>query len=224
MAKILIVEDDVNLADSVSDWLTFERYTLDVSNDGTTAMEYLRNYIYDLIILDWELPGMAGIDICRAYRSAGKQTPILFLTGKNSIQDKEAGFEAGADDYLTKPFHPKELIARVRALLRRPPEVTGDRLLIGSLLLDWKAHFVSYKDKEIQLAPREFLLLDFLMRHPSQVFSTEALLERIWPTSAEASVDSVRVCLKRLKAKLGEPSLIENVHGHGYKLAPPDQA
>jgi two-component system, OmpR family, manganese sensing response regulator len=218
MAKILLVEDDSNLSDMVEDWLAFERHTADVAADGNAALQFLHTYTYELIILDWELPGVMGIDICRRFRQDGGKTPILFLTGKSAVDDKEAGFEAGADDYLTKPFASRELMARVKALLRRPPELLGDKLRVGTLELDRQAHTLMQAQSTIQLSPREFTVLEFLMRHPNQFFTADALLDRVWPANAEVSIDSVRVCIKRIRSKLGDSCPIESLAGHGYRL------
>src|SRR5262249_34277288 len=176
------------------------------------------------LILDWQLPGMAGIDICKEFRSQGGMTPVLMLTGKSAISDKETGLDAGADDYLTKPFHMKELSARVRALFRRASRGTSNILTIGDLVLDPSNYRVTRDGVEIQLQKREFALLEFLMRNPNRVFSSEALLERVWVTDADVTPDAIRVYIMRLRKKVDEgakASLIQTVHGVGYKLQTP---
>jgi two-component system OmpR family response regulator len=173
--------------------------------------------------MDWNLPHMEGIDICKAFRLNGGTTPIIMLTGKREIDDKEAGLDAGADDYLTKPFHMKELGARIRALLRRPAAVVSQDLKARDISLDPVTHRVCKGEKELDILPKEFALLEFLMRHPKQVFSAEALIERVWPTDSEASSGSIRTYVNRLRSKIdseGQNSLITTVHGIGYRLDP----
>lgn len=221
MAKILVVEDDATLQDNLRDWLTFEHHIVETASNGGDGLELLRFYKYDLVILDWQLPNMDGIEVCRQFRSLGGSTPVLMLTGKDSIADKEAGLDAGADDYLTKPFHTKELSARVRALLRRPSLFTATLLQVGLLELDPTAHTVRLGGAAIKLIPKEFALLEFLMRHPDQVFSAEILLDHIWESESNASIDTLRTYMKTLRRKItpdGGECPITTVHGLGYKL------
>lgn len=207
----------------VKDWLTFEHHMVETADNGKDGLEKLQYYQYDVIVLDWELPEMTGIEICKQFRSAGGKTPVLMLTGKGTIVDKETGFEAGADDYLTKPFHMKELSVRLRALLRRAGgNLTGDELKYRDVVIEPANHRATKNGKDLQLLPKEFALLEFLMRHPSQVFSAEALLSRVWSSDSEATIDAVSTCIKRLRKKVdveGETSIIKTVHGVGYKLA-----
>lgn len=221
MSKILLVEDDQGLCRMIRDWLTMEHYNLEIISEGREALEKMKFYQFDLIILDWELPGMNGPQILKEYREAGKTTPVLMLTGKTTIDDKEEGFGAGADDYLTKPFHMKELSVRMRALLRRPGTFTGTVIKIGPLELDQGNYKLTKNGEDIKLLPREFALMEFFMRHPKQVFSADALLNRVWASESDASSDALTTCIKRLRKKLdeeGKPSLITTVHGVGYKL------
>jgi len=223
MAKVLVVEDDVALQRMISDWLALEHYNLELAVDGNEAIEKLKFYQYDVVILDWQLPGMSGIDVIREYRSGGGKTPVLMLTGKSSIPDKEQGFDSGVDDYLTKPFHMKELSARLRALLRRPSTLVTEVLEFGGLRMDRRTHVVVLNDKEVDLKPTEYALLEFLMRHPDEVFSSEALLQRVWNMDSETTSDAVRTSIKRLRKKLDESdneddSIIENVRRIGYRL------
>jgi DNA-binding response OmpR family regulator len=221
MAKILVVEDDPDLAKLVGGILSVERHTIESVNDGTEALGHLRMFKYELVILDWMLPGMTGKEICQQYRDRGGNTPILMLTSRSSAEEKEEGLDAGADDYLTKPFHPKELTARVRALLRRPQTVAAKVLQVGSVTLDPKTVKV-YKDgEEIHLLPKEFSLLELFMRYPNEVFSGEALLERVWAKDSAASLDTVRTYMKTLRKKIDgakDNSLIRTVRGVGYCL------
>ena len=221
MAKVLLVEDDRNLAGTVREWLEFEHYLVEWVETGTDALDMMKSYKYDVIIMDLTIPKMDGIEVCKAYRQLGGETPILILTGRGTVPDKELGFDAGADDYLTKPFHLKELSARIRALMRRPKDFTGEVLNAGNIALDIGAHTVTKEGKEIHLPRMEFALLEFLMRHQGQVFSAEALLDRVWTADSDKSPETIRTSVKKLRSKIdtkGEPSLIRNVHGVGYKL------
>jgi two-component system, OmpR family, manganese sensing response regulator len=221
MAKILLAEDDAELAPMIKDWLGFERHTVEVAVDGPTALQLALDFQFDLIILDWGLPGLTGLDICKKLRSRGRAIAILMLTGKDTVQDKETGLDAGADDYVTKPFQIKELAARVRALLRRPVSYAGSVLTAGPITLDSAGYRVSKNGVEIHLLPREFALLEFLMKHPNHVFSLEALLESVWASEDEVTPEAVRTCVTRLRRKLdveGQASIIESVHGCGYRL------
>ncbi len=221
MAKVLLVEDDQDLVSRITKWLSLERYSVESISNGREALALLKESAYDFIILDWHVPELNGIEICRYYRAGGGATPILMLTGKADIADKEAGLDAGADDYLTKPFHPRELCARLRALGRRPTQHLGDELKLGDLVLDLNKFQLHRNNTEIDLLPLEFALLEFFMRNPGRVFNADILLERVWPVNSEASPEAVRTCIKTLRRKIdveGEPSLIKTVHGVGYKL------
>ncbi len=221
MAKILLVEDDKLLIKNVCQWLAVDKHTVEVAMDGKDAVDLLRTYKYDAIILDWMLPGLDGIDVLRKFRETGGSTPVLFLTGKTSIAEKEIGLDAGADDYLTKPFHMKELSARVRALLRRPADLGMTVLKARNIEIDLKKHTVSRSGQLIKMMRKEYALLEFLARHPNQLFSAEALIERVWHAERDTSPIAVRTYITRLRAKLdneGEDSIIETVHGVGYKL------
>jgi DNA-binding response OmpR family regulator len=219
MAKILLVEDDGDLADLIVNILNVDRHTVDVVGDGQTAIHQLRLSKYEVIILDWMLPGLSGMEVCRDFRGKGGSTPILMLTSKSTPEEKETGLDAGADDYLTKPFNAKELAARIRALLRRPQVVSAKTLTVGTVTLDPKTVKVYKNGEEIHLLPKEFSLLELFMRYPNQVFSGDALLERVWAAESSASLDTVRTYIKTLRKKIdtdGNTSLIRTVHGVGY--------
>jgi DNA-binding response OmpR family regulator len=221
MTKILLVEDDADLARTVEEWLGFEHYTIESVRNGADGMERLRMCKYDAIILDWSLPDMTGLEICKRFRSHQGATPIIMLTAKSSIADRESGLDSGADDYLTKPFAMKELSARLRALLRRPHKILPGVLTAKDVELDPGKHKVSRSGKDIDLLPKEFALLEFLMKNPDQVFSGEELLRRVWHTDSDATAEAIRTCLKRLRRKLGETddnSIIETIYGVGYRL------
>ncbi len=221
MAKILIVEDDLQLSKLVRDWLKLERHEVEVVNDGQEGLNRLKAYEYDLIVLDLELPVIGGMEILREFRSTGKKTPVLILTGRSTVDDKEVGLDSGADDYLTKPFHAKELTARIRALMRRVSGQMGTVLKSGNIELDRAAFTVKRGGVEVKLVPKEFALLEFLMRNPGTVFPPDALLNRVWSNESDATVEALTTCIKRLRKKLdteGQESIIRNVHGVGYGL------
>lgn len=168
---------------------------------------------------------MSGVELVQKFRASGGKTPILMLTGRNSVPEKTEGLDAGADDYLTKPFDLNELSARLRALLRRPPEVAATVLKAGDLVLDPTSHEVLLCDKPVSLLPLEFSLLEFFMRHPNHVFSHNALVERVWKSESNATAEAVRTCVMALRKKItekGKQSMIRTVHGTGYKFAPED--
>jgi two-component system, OmpR family, response regulator len=222
MAKILIVEDEPDLAEPIRAFLMHEHHLVEVVQDGAEALERLRFYKFDVIILDWNLPGMEGVDVCKEFRASGGTTPILMLTARKQTPEKIQALDAGADDYLTKPFEITEISARIRALLRRPAAVaTSNILKIRNIQLEPSTFRVTRDGQDVQLLPKEFALLEFLMRHPNQVFSAEALLDRVWASESEASPETIRTYVKRLRQKLdsdGQPSIIGTVHGVGYKL------
>lgn len=218
MSKILIVEDDVDLAGMLEQNLAREHATIEVVHSGLDALDVLAVSDYDLLILDWELPGATGVEICKWYREHGGTSPVLMLTGKSTIVEKETGLDSGADDYLTKPFSMRELAARARAALRRTSSSTSNVLQHAGYKLDPYKYSLARDGKPIALQPREFALMEFLMRHPGEVFSPEALLERIWRSDTEAGLDALRACVKRIRKKLADPDAIETVHGIGYRL------
>lgn len=221
MPRILLVEDDTNLSATICERLESEQYFVDQQHDGLDALERLRTISFDLLILDWDLPGASGYEICQRYRSNKGSAPVLMLTGKADIDHKEAAFNAGADDYLTKPFSSRELVVRIKALLRRTTTIAPALLQSGELSLD-NASFCLHKNEQtVQLTAKEFAVMELFMKQPSHVFSAEALLDRLWDKDAEVSVFSVRTCIKNLRKKLdsiGESSCIQNLHGLGYKF------
>ena len=227
MAKILVIEDDADLAEMVQDCLVLEHHTVDIVTDGSEALVRVKDYSYDLLVLDWDLPGVSGLDVLRSIRAGGRQQPVLMLTGKTDIAHKELGLDYGADDYLTKPFHPRELSARIRSLIRRPAVIQAiDNICAGDLILDVKAFKAMKSDRLLSLQPREFALLEFFMRHPNETFSAEALMDRVWSSESETSPDVVRVMIAKLRAKIDSPdrpSYIQTVHRVGYKFETPGQ-
>jgi DNA-binding response OmpR family regulator len=225
MAKILFIEDDPDLCLKVRNWLTRERHSVETVSNGREGLGLLRFYKYELVILDWNLPDLTGLEICKEYRSLGGRTPILMLTGKSEIKDKTSGLDAGADDYLTKPFHFEELSSRIKALLRRPAGLVDEVIKVGNLTLEPGSGSVENNGAPVALLPKEFALLQFLMRHPNQIFSAEALLERIWASDSDSSANTVRTYMYTLRKKIcpkGAAQIIQTVHGVGYKLEVPD--
>ncbi|MCA9800973.1 MAG: response regulator transcription factor [Cyanobacteria bacterium HKST-UBA02] len=221
MAKILLVEDDKNLAYLLKLQLEQSRHLVDVAGMGADALAFLRTNNYEVVILDWMLPDLPGIEVCRQYRSSGGKIPVLMLTAKGTIEDKASGLNAGADDYMVKPFHPTELDARVNALLRRPPTFTGRKLVVRDIELDPTAGTVTKEGVEIELTAKEFSLLELLMRYPNKSFSLEAILDRVWDSDSAASIDSVRTHMKTLRKKLGdseENGYIRTKRGQGYRI------
>ena len=221
--KLLLVEDDVDLVDMIVEWLSAE-YVVETALDGQTGLAMLTEGQYDLIVLDWSLPKLSGIDLCRQYRSAGGKTPVIMLTGKTSVADREEGLDGGADDYLVKPFSMRELNARLRALRRRGDLVINDLLVCGDVSLDAVKHRVIKGKMPVHLLPKEFALLEFLMRHPEQVFSSDNILARVWSSDSETGGNAVRTAIKRIRQKLDDPgcdesqSIIENIPRVGYRL------
>lgn len=218
MGKLLLVEDELDLSNQIRDWLQRDHHAVEVIDNGQMASDMLRVTQYDLIILDWQLPGLTGIEVCRQFRSRGGKTPVLMLTARNTVDDREKGLDTGADDYLCKPFHLKELSARVRALIRRAAGATANVLQAGPIQLDPSARRLTKDGVEVHLEPREFALLEFLMRNPNVVFNADALVTRVWESDTEISPDSVRTYIKALRKKLDQKELITTLHGLGYRL------
>jgi len=219
MAKILFVEDDLILADVVANWLEKDNHICLHFGKGEEARVALRRETFDLIILDWSLPDVSGLALLSEFRGGGGKTPVIMLTGKRSVEEKLEGFDTGADDYLTKPFDGRELMARVRALLARPAQLNHGKMVIGDIELCPELHAAKRKGEVIKLAPREFDLLKFLMGRPNQLFSSERLLDMVWANAEDASPEALATCVRRLRSKLdrpGEESVIRNSHGVGY--------
>lgn len=221
VAKILAIEDDIELSNKIREWLELEHHSVEVCNDGSAGCDFALRYSYDLLVLDWQLPGLSGIEICRSVRSSGNKVPILMLTGMSTISDKETGLDSGADDYLTKPFNPRELCARVRAMIRRSSFSTDNTLSLGPLSLDPQAYRVTINGEPLQLLPKEIALLEYLLRHPNQIFSGDVLLEKVWSSDSEASANTVRTYLYTLRKKIaakGYQLPLQTVYGVGYKM------
>lgn len=222
MPKILIAEDDAEAREMVALYLGRD-YQVEAVANGRDALHALKHWQYDLLILDWNMPEYTGLDICKQYRLGGGQAPVLFLTGNNTFPDKEQGFTAGADDYMTKPFDLRELNLRVQALLRRHKAIGEEVFTHGDLTMDCKKKTLLRQGTEISLSPREFQLLELFMRHPNETFSAEAIARRLWSNDSDATALNTRVQIKRLRDRIDlpeRPSYIKNTQGHGYGLCP----
>lgn len=221
--KILIVEDQEKLANLIKKGLKKEGFSADYVTDGEAAQSRIEYHYkdYDLIILDLMLPKKNGLEICKDVRELGISTPILILTAKDDVQDKVNLLNAGADDYLVKPFLFDELMARIRAILRRPKPTYVDEVSAGQLILNPKTRKVLYGKKEINLTLKEFGILEYLMRHPNQVVNREELITNNWDFDIDAFNNVVDVYINRLRNKLDSnrnEEIIETVRGMGYKL------
>lgn len=220
--RLLLLEDELDLGQALHKALTQERYSVDWLTDGEQAWPCLQDNPYRLLILDWMVPGCSGLELCRRLRQQRDTTPVLILTARDGLQDVIAGLDAGADDYLVKPFRLAELFARVRALLRRSPQAQSPQLIVGRLCLDSAQATVQVDQQEpILLTPREFQLLEALMQHPGQILSRDQLLDRLWPMDAEPSSNVVAAQVRLLRRKLAAAqadTLIETVYGFGYRL------
>jgi len=219
---LLIVEDDQALADMLRRKLAGRRHTVEVAYDGSTGLEWAAGGAFDAVILDLMLPRLDGISLARRLRAAGIGTPVIMLTARDAVQDRLAGFSAGADDYLTKPFAFEELEARLQAVSRRgalTPD--SDTLVVGDLVLDRGSRHVTRAGQPIALAPRDFALLEYLMRHPGQALSRTVILERVWDYGFESFANVVDATIRRLRKAIDEGhehALIHTVRGLGYKI------
>ncbi|NJR37525.1 MAG: response regulator transcription factor [Leptolyngbyaceae cyanobacterium CSU_1_4] len=220
-AHILIVEDEVNLARLVELELSLEGYTVTVANDGLTGLTKARETPPDLLILDWMMPGMTGVEICRRLRATGNKAPVILLTAKEDVSDRVAGLDAGADDYVIKPFKIEELLARVRAHLRRTHEDNPDLLQFADLSLNRRTREVFRAGRAIELTAKEFDLLDYLMTHPRQVITRDQILEKVWGYDFMGDSNIIEVYVRYLRLKLEEQQekrLIQTIRGVGYVL------
>lgn len=221
MAKILLIEDDQHLAASIKEQLENSKHVVEHVAEGKEGFDRLKLYSYDVAILDWALPDMQGIDVLRQFRDIGGVTPVLMLTGKADVDFRLEGFSSGADDYLTKPFDFRELASRLNALLRRPANYCPSNLTVGELEIDIASKVVRRKGVKLKLLPKEYAVLEFLLRRADSFFDTEALLAHVWSSESDASEAAVWQTIKRLRSKLdveGEESIIVNVKGMGYKI------
>ena len=222
--KILLVDDEVELTDSLSKILSYEGYEIDIAHEGNKGIELALQNNYDLLILDWMLPGKSGLEICQEVRNHSVTTPVLFLTAKDTIDDRVIGLDAGADDYLIKPFELRELLARVRALLRRIPTVEHNvpkKLKFGNLELDRDNQLVYRSGKAIELSEKELELLEYFMTNSGQLLTHEEIYNHLWKNNSKPSSNVVAALIRLLRRKVevkGEPNLIHTVYGKGYRF------
>ena len=240
--QILLVDDEVELTDPLSRLLRRQGYTVDVAADGQTGCQMAVSGRYDLLILDWMLPGKSGLDICREVRRSTQTTPVLFLTAKDTLDDRVDGLDAGADDYLVKPFELRELLARVRALLRRPltleagalhgSKADGDRqstatntiLQFEDLTLNIENQFANRNGRVIELSDKEVQLLAYLMRSPHQLLTHTQIYDAVWGKGAAPSSNALAAQMRLLRKKIEhpeQPALIHTVYGKGYRFGTP---
>jgi DNA-binding response OmpR family regulator len=217
--RVLVVEDEQALADAVARGLRREGMAVDVALDGDTAHEKASVTRYDVVVLDRDLPGMSGDQLCREITTNGELSRVLMLTASGSVADKVSGLSLGADDYLTKPFAFAELVARVRALGRRATPATPASMVVGGVELDPARRTLTRDGRRIELTRKEFGVLEVLMAARGSVVSSEELLERVWDENADPFTTTVRVTVMTLRKKLGEPGVVETVVGSGYRVA-----
>lgn len=221
--RILVVEDEHRIATSIKKGLELEKYAVDVAFSGTDGFDLASTEDYDLILLDLLLPGMDGISICKALRSQHIHTPILMLTAKGQTLDKVTGLDSGADDYMTKPFSFEELLARIRALIRRPKHTVSDIMTVGDLSLDTKTYEVKRRNTPIPLSSKEFALLEYLMRHANSVLTKDQIIAHVWDYESDILPNTVEVYIRNLRMKIDKPfpkqeTHIHTVRGFGYTI------
>jgi two-component system OmpR family response regulator len=222
--KILLVEDDERIAEALAEDLTEQHYVVDLASDGQAGWELVEAFSYDLLLLDVMLPKLSGIRLCQQVRNCGYSMPILLLTDRDTSEDKVMGLDAGADDYVVKPFDLQELAARIRALLRRGSSTSPPVLEWGSLSLNPSTCEVTYAGQPLHPTPKEYCLLELFLRHGRRVFSRSAILEQLWSFESPPEEETVKAHIKGLRQKLklvGAPvDFIETVYGLGYRLKP----
>jgi heavy metal response regulator len=222
LMRILVVEDEAGVAGFVKQGLTEAGYVVDVARDGSEGLEYALAFEYDVVVLDIMLPKMNGLDVLREMRNTRVKVPVLLLTARDGVDDRVKGLDVGADDYLVKPFAFPELLARIRALLRRPPLQSGNLLGMKDLEMDVARREVRRAGKNIELSPREFSLLELLLRHPNQVLTRTQIIEHVWNFDFYSDTNVVDVYIGYLRRKIDRgfvPPLIQTVRGVGYRLS-----
>jgi DNA-binding response OmpR family regulator len=224
--RILVIEDNYRLNSSLQMNLAHEGYSVDAAYDGQEGQDIAELTPYDLIILDILLPKKDGLEVCRELRRRRIHTPILLLTARDSVDDRVQGLDCGADDYLVKPFAMRELLARLRALLRRNHPYTNGRLEMGDLIVDPVTHTVEREGRSIDLTPKEFALLEYFMYHPNQVVTRDMIEQHIWNYDFDGNSNVIDVYVRRLRRKIDYPfevKLLTTIRGIGYQLATPRQ-
>jgi DNA-binding response OmpR family regulator len=220
--KILVVEDEHLIANAIKKGLEQERYTVDLAFDGEKGLDLASNDNYDIILLDLMLPKIDGIEVCRQVRKLHIHTPILMLTAKSQIEDKIKGLNSGADDYLVKPFAFEELLARIRALVRRPKNTSTEIITVGDLSINLSTYEVTRQKKIITLSNKEYSLLECLMRHTNKILSKDQLIQSVWSYESDILPNTVEVYIRNLRQKIDQPfklKLIKTIRGFGYKIS-----
>jgi DNA-binding response OmpR family regulator len=219
---LLVVEDDRSLAEALRRGLSQEGHVVDVVHDGPSGLDLAESGTHDAVVLDVMLPGMDGLAVAKRLRADDIHIPVLMLTARDAVPDRVKGFDSGADDYLTKPFAFEELLVRLRAITRRGgAPMEEDRLLVGDLLMNTRSHEVQRAGVDIDLAPREYALLEYLMRHPNQALTRTMILERVWGYGFDSFANVVDASILRLRKAVDEPfdkALIQTVRGVGYRI------
>ncbi len=228
MAKLLLIDDDLTLLELLNGVLVGEGWVVETANNGRDGLQLMQNFSFYLVLLDWQLPDIDGLEVLSTYRSNGGTIPIIFLTGKKDVDDKESGLDAGADDYLTKPFDVRELLARMRSVQRRSLQNFQTNLSANGVELNLKLRTLHLKNDtesksngDVKLSTTEASILEFFFRHPDQLFSAAEVFDRVWPSETEAKADTLRVHLHVLRRKLSLaelPELVKTIKGSGYIL------
>ena len=219
--RLLVVEDEENLRTVIRKRLMKEGYSVDACGDGQEALDYMAVSPYDTVILDIMMPKMSGMEVLKKMRAGGDQTPVLFLTAKDGIEDRVKGLDSGADDYLVKPFAFEELLARIRVMIRRQSDSASDEMTLADLTVDAGKHSVTRGGKAVELSAKEFAVLEYLMRHQGQVLSREQIEQHVWDFDYEGGSNMVDVYIRYLRRKLDEgyeKKLIHTVRGAGYVM------
>ncbi|WP_295615044.1 response regulator transcription factor [Chamaesiphon sp. GL140_3_metabinner_50] len=220
--RILVVEDDLRIAKPLAEDLRHQQHIVDLAEDGVRGWEYARSQVYDLMLLDVMLPRLDGIELCRRLRQDGCTAQILMLTARDTIADKVVGLDAGADDYLVKPFDLDELAARIRALSRRSPEIRSSILTYGDLHVNPATCQVFYGNTPFSLTPKEYVILDYFLRHPQEVITKSVLIDKLWEFDRLSGEETVKTHLTNLRRKLKDLGYkinpIETIYGMGYRL------
>lgn len=222
MAKVLVTEDHLEEAITLAKWLESQSHAVDVVHTGEDALHLCTSYKYELLIIDWGLPGLSGLEVCLEYRRKGGKAVVLMLTGRGDVPSKAEGLNSGADDYLTKPYDLRELSARVGALLRRPADTIVEKLQSAGVVLDTGTRTATLgSQRTVELSAREYALLEYLLRHQDKVYNARALLDFVWPVETAMSEDTVRSVMRNLRQKLdvGGREIIKTIHGSGYMIA-----
>ncbi len=219
--RLLLAEDEKEMADALEAVLKHNRYLVDTVSNGTDAYDWIRNTDYDGVILDIMMPQMSGLEVLERIRREGNPVPVLLLTAKSEVDDKVQGLDLGADDYLTKPFAMKELLARIRAMTRRKPQITANLLQIGELVLNRETFQLEYKNKSLYLGKKEYQMMELFMENPGIFISQEQIFSRIWGYNSETNSQVVWVNISYLRKKIADlqaPFVIKAQRGTGYRL------